>query len=164
MARGRLTWQQARKLGIKIPEPYPGYVYLSPEAREKLRPEQKLQVEMCEAVRPRLVPGARFCATNHELPGASKLFELFQQIRMAMGATNGFPDATVLWPTAKIGFVEIKKPRGEPDLFGRRTARGELSGSQRDFRDWCAEWGYPYCVPRSVEELLTTLAEWGAIR
>jgi hypothetical protein len=138
--------------------------HLSADARAKLRPEQKLQIEMCEAIRPRLVPGGRFSATNIELPGASRLFALFQQIRAAQGAEAGFPDAIVLWPVHNIGFVEVKKPRGEPDLFGYRKARGELSSQQREFRDWCHEWGYPYCSPRSVPEVLEVLLGWGAIR
>jgi hypothetical protein len=166
-AEGRLRTVPAVALGkatVAVGKPQGDCRRLSADARSRLKSEQRLQVEMCEAVRPRLVPGARWCATNIEMPGASKLFALFQTIRTAMGAEAGFPDVVVLWPRRNIGFVEVKRGRGEPDLLGHRKARGELSGAQREFRDWCDEWGYLWCSPRSVEEALRYLLAWGAIR
>jgi hypothetical protein len=156
----RLSYDEARRLGVKLPKPGPQP--LSAAARSRLSPEQLLQVEIVETVRPLLVPGARLIAINQELPGGSRLFTLWQHIKTAMGSESGSPDMVLLWPKRQVGFWELKRGRGEPDLLGHRKARGELSTEQRRWRNWCGDWDYPYAVPRSVQEAVDLAREWGA--
>ena len=135
---------------------------LSASARSYLKPEQLLQIAVVEALRPRLVDGAKLRATNGELPGGSKLFRLWQTVRRAMGYEPGGEDLEALY-RGRAYFIELKRGRGEPDLLGHRKARGELSAVQRTRRAWAEAQGFPTAVCRSVDEVEAALKGWGLI-
>jgi hypothetical protein len=135
---------------------------LSSSARSRLTPEQRLQVECIEQLRPRLVAGAKLIAINGELPGGTKLFRLWQAVRKAMGYEPGTPDLVGL-RAGSVYLIELKRPRGEPDLLGHRKSRGELSPEQREWRQWAADHGFPWVVARSVAELEDAMVRWGLI-
>ena len=69
-----------------------------------------------------------------------------------MGLKPGWPDFVLLSPTGQAHFLELKR-RG-----------GRLSESQRDFADWCAEYGCTFAVADDFDSALAILREWGAVR
>lgn len=135
---------------------------LSASARSRLQPEQLLQVEVIEQLRPRLVLGAKLCALNGELPGGTSLFRMWQSIRKAMGYEPGTPDLCA-FGAGRTCFIELKRPRAEADLLGHRKARGELSSPQRLWRNWAQEQGYDWIVARSVADVESALIRWQMI-
>ena len=146
------------------PVPEPAATGLSSAARSRLKPEQLLQVQIIEACRPMVEQaGGKLVAINGELPGGSRLFRLWQAVRRASGYEPGMPDLMALSADGRAGFLELKRGRGEPDLLGRRKARGELSAEQRAWRDWCRERGFEWACVRSVREAEETLSAWGAV-
>ena len=156
-ATGARLAESAPKSNPELPKPG-----LSAAARSYLRPEQLLQIAVIEALRPRLVEGAKLRATNGELPGGSRLFKLWQAVRRAMGYEPGGEDLEALY-RGRAYFIELKRGRGEPDLLGHRKARGELSAVQRTRRAWAEAQGFPMAVCRSVDEVEAALKGWGLI-
>ena len=136
---------------------------LSASARSYLKPEQLLQVECIEAMRPRLLGGAKLIPLNGELPGGSKLFRLWQAVRAAMGYQPGTPDLMILARSGRSYFIELKRAAGDPDLLGHKKARGELAPEQREWRAWAQEHGIPWAVCRTVPEVENALIGWGLI-
>ena len=149
------------RMASSVAEP-PGHHSLSASARSYLKPEQLLQVAVIEQLRPRLVAGAKLRATNGELPGGSKLFQMWQTVRREMGYEPGGEDLEALY-LGRAYFIELKRGRGDPDLLGHRTARGELSARQRQRRAWAESQGFPTAVCRSVAEVEAALQGWGLI-
>ena len=88
-------------------------------ARSYLKPEQLLQVQVIEQLRPKLVAGAKLISMCGELPGGTKLFQMWQAVRAAMGYEPGTPDMAALH-AGRVCFIELKRPRGEADLLGHR--------------------------------------------
>jgi len=66
-----------------------------------------------------------------------------------MGVVAGVPDLAIIRPAGRIAFIEIKGPSGSE------------SASQRAFKLFCATWGVPYAVCRSVDDARTFLAHIG---
>lgn len=145
-----------------VAEPTPG---LSARALAKLQPEQRLQIDIVAAIRPRLATcNGKVLLLGGELPGRSRLFRLWQFVRGLMGYEVGQPDLLVLWPAddgCRFGLLENKRPRGDADLLGNRKPAGQLSTEQRAFRDWCRAAGAPWAMPRSVGDALAVLDAWG---
>ena len=142
---------------------------LSAAARSRLKSEQRLQVEIVEALRPEVeAVGGRLVSICGELPGGRggkhKAFVLQQAIRRALGYQPGLPDLAVFWPRGRCGLIELKRPKADaPDLLGHRTAAGQLSPEQRAFRGFCREIALPWAMCRSVEETRAALVEWGCL-
>ena len=139
---------------------------LHSRARDKLTPEQRVQIEIVAELRPRLEAcGGKLLLLGGELPGGSKLFRLWQMIRRLMGYEAGQPDLLFLWPDpsgpCRVGLMEVKRPASDPDLFGHITPAGDLSTDQRLFRNWCREVRAPWARPRSLAEASAALDAWG---
>jgi hypothetical protein len=139
---------------------------LHPRARERLTPEQRVQIEIVAELRPRVEAcGGKLLLLGGELPGGSKLFRLHQFVRRLMGYEAGQPDLLFLWPDppwpCRVGVMEVKRPAGEPDLFGRTTAPGDLSTEQRRFRDWSRGVQAGWARPRTLAEATAALDAWG---
>lgn len=64
------------------------------------------------------------------------------------GLTPGFPDLIVYGP-GRIGHIEVKQ-------------EGEFAtDTQMEVEQWLSEWGHPYAVCRSLEDVDETLRRWG---
>ena len=135
---------------------------LSTASRSYLRPEQLLQIAVIEQLRPRLAEGAKLIALNGELPGGSRLFRLWQAVRRDMGYESGTPDLVGL-DGGVACFIELKRPKGEPDLLGHRKPAGQLSREQREWLGWAHDSGFHVAVCRSVDEVEAALKGWGLI-
>ena len=135
---------------------------LSTSARSYLKPEQLLQIAVVERSGHGLVDGAKLVALNGELPGGSRMFRLWQTVRRAMGYEAGTPDILVLHD-GRAWFLELKRPKGEPDLLGHRKPAGQLSAEQREWLGWAFDSGFPSAVCRSVDEVEAALKGWGLI-
>ena len=64
-----------------------------------------------------------------------------------LGLVAGVPDIVVLRSPGLCAFIEVK------------TAKGTLSNSQKAFRDWCAENGFPFAVVRGVGDVQAFLTD-----
>jgi len=111
-----------------VPPPLP--IYLA----RKLGPEQQFQALVIREMRPRLVDGAVLTPLNGELPGGrgGKEYRFLnaQMIRRIMGYQPGTPDLEAKRP-GFTGVLELKRARGDADLYGKRTSAGSLSPEQR---------------------------------
>ena len=70
----------------------------------------------------------------------------------AEGLTAGVADLCVMLQGGRVGWLEIK------------TAKGKQSNSQKGFAAVCAELGHPYALVRSLNEAISVLREWGALK
>lgn len=64
------------------------------------------------------------------------------------GVKAGAPDWVLLRQGGACGLIELK------------TESGNLSGVQREWRDWCGENGVPYAICRSVSDVQSVLVDW----
>jgi len=65
-----------------------------------------------------------------------------------MGAVAGVPDFCLLLPKGRVGFIELK------------TATGQLSTDQLEFRRVCLANGHGHEICRSVEQVEETCVRW----
>ena len=65
------------------------------------------------------------------------------------GVKPGIPDIAVVRGGGAIAFLEVK------------TAKGRLSPSQAEFKDWCGENAVPYAVVRGLGDVQTFLMDMG---
>lgn len=65
------------------------------------------------------------------------------------GVKAGVADIVILRNPGLCALIEVK------------TAKGNLSNSQKAFRDWCAANGFPYAVVRGVGDVQAALMDWG---
>jgi hypothetical protein len=70
----------------------------------------------------------------------------------AMGVQRGWPDFVLFDPSGLLHALELKR-LGET-----------MSEDQEAFQTWCIVRGVPHSVSRSVDEALTVLDAWGALR
>lgn len=82
------------------------------------------------------------------VPNGGKRDKIAAAILKREGVRAGVPDIIILRTGGTAAMLEVKKEGGK------------LSPHQRQFRDWCAENGFPFAVVRSVEDARETLAEW----
>lgn len=68
-----------------------------------------------------------------------------------LGVLAGVADLTVLWSDGQAGFIELK------------AGKGRLQDTQKAFRGALAERGHRWAECRSLEDVETTLKQWGAI-
>ena len=69
----------------------------------------------------------------------------------AMGAPRGWPDMVLLAPGGAMRCLELKR-LGE-----------DLTEEQAAFQLWCVRNGVPYCVARTMPEVLTIFSHWGCL-
>jgi len=67
-----------------------------------------------------------------------------------MGLFNGFPDITIIWGN-KHGYLEFK------------SKKGTLTDEQKWFQAHCKKHDIPHAVPRSAEQAMDALREWGVL-
>ena len=140
--------------------------YLSAELYRLLRPEQILSIAIADKLRDLSLAGqlhAVWSATAPELPARGRFVQAWQAIRSAMGCVPGVPDFVLTWAGGG-GWIELKRQRGDSDLFGHRIAAGQLSTNQRAFREWVNHIGCNHAVIHSLDELDATLKLWGCLR
>lgn len=70
----------------------------------------------------------------------------------AMGLARGWPDFVLIDPSGRLHALELKR-QGET-----------LTDDQEAFQEWAIAHGVPHSVSRSVDEALTVLDAWGALR
>ena len=70
----------------------------------------------------------------------------------AMGVQRGWPDLILFDPSGRLHALELKR-QGET-----------LTDEQSNFQTWCIARGVPHSVSRSVDEALTVLGAWEALR
>lgn len=122
---------------------------LSTRAIAKLKPEQRLQIEVVQHYRPLLVPDARLLGINGELPGGASMIHR-AAVRREMGYTRGTADLIcarpghVLWLEAKAGT--------------------DQSDDQELFADWAHSIGHGYGVFTSLEDAGVLLRIHGMLR
>jgi hypothetical protein len=114
----------------------------------RCNPEAAIQRAIVAALRLALPPGAIVHHSGHEQRGGDGRAKLAQAIGVGMGVHPGFADL-VLVSEGRVAFLEVK------------TAKGQLSGDQRAFRDAIRAQGLHYAVVRSIDEALSALTTHG---
>lgn len=66
-----------------------------------------------------------------------------------MGQLAGFPDLIIMWPFGRVGFIELKAPKGV------------FSKDQKDFRAWAECAGHLWAEVRDIIEFKAVLKGWG---
>lgn len=123
---------------------------LSSRAIAKLKPEQRLQIEVVQHYRPLLRPDARLLGINGELPGGGKATALRAAIRRDMGYVRGTPDLVAMKHSCTL-WLECK-------ILGN-----DCSDEQSQFSAWAIRTGHGYCVITSIEDAGAVLRIWGMI-
>lgn len=83
------------------------------------------------------------------LPESAMAFHPMQNPRSAkaganfkrMGMKAGIPDIGIIRATGRIYWIEVK------------ARKGRLSLSQKAFQMWCVQWGVPWCLARSIDDV-----------
>jgi len=70
----------------------------------------------------------------------------------AMGVVKGAPDLTLVGPTGRVCFMEIK------------SETGALSADQEDWMLWCIRHNISHSVCRSLDDAQKVLRHWGCIK
>jgi hypothetical protein len=141
-----------------------------------LQPEQRLQVEVADALRAASLEGrlrANWTAIPQELPLPGTVQRMAAMIgikRKAMGCLPGSPDLVFTWRNGG-GWIELKRPAGQQlrmavtngTLKAAKPAKGSLSPGQRDFRQWIDQHTCRHAVCTSAKEVLGVLYRWGIL-
>jgi len=69
-----------------------------------------------------------------------------------MGVRRGVPDFVFVLQNRQAAFLELK------------TGDGVLSPAQDDFAERCSAIGAPYAIARSIDDAISILSAWGAIK
>lgn len=119
----------------------------------KLEPEQKLSVQLADALRLAVVED-RYKGVWCHIPNEAKRSQIVGMILKAMGMLPGAPDFFFLW-AGDGGVIELK------------TASGTLSEHQAHWRTWCADAGIKHAVCKGDDadlQALAVLRDWNALR
>lgn len=124
-------------------------------SRLRLKPEETLAVAFADALRDATFDGSLRAVWTHpanEIAGRrSGLSKIRYAIAKRMGLIDGTADYLFLWADGS-GALEAK------------VGSNGQQPNQLDFEWWCKKNGVRYHVFTSVEEGLSTLKEWGALR
>lgn len=107
-------------------------------------PEAELQAAVCRFLAVAMTPPSRFFFC----PNGGNLSRTQAGRFKAMGLTPGVPDLHFIWPGG-YGVIELK------------AAKGRLDDKQVAFLGHVQECGHRWAVCRSVEQVESTLREWG---
>ena len=66
----------------------------------------------------------------------------------AQGVRAGVADLCVMLPGGKVGFMEVKTPKGR------------ISDKQREFADVCRAYDIPHSYVRSIDDAITAVRAW----
>lgn len=112
--------------------------------------ELSIHISVIDALRQFAAPGVVFYhAANGELRDKRAAAKL-----RAMGVRPGVADISLLIPAT---------PWARPAYMELKSTKGRLSLDQRIFRADVTDIGCLYAEPRSVDEALSILIEWGAL-
>lgn len=149
----------------------------------KVKPEEGLSIRVYQALLVEWHAGrlrATFTCIPNELPrpnrGGKSIASFaiaVQNKRRAMGRIPGASDFVFVWDIGG-GWIELKDPGGAPTIRKVQRAagpafrtmlsdRGTESDEQRAFGAWCGLVGARRAICYSVDEVLATLAQWGAL-
>ena len=81
------------------------------------------------------------------VPNGGKLSAATGALLKATGTRAGVPDITILFPSAKALFVELKAPKGT------------LQPSQKEWRDKLQAYGFAWGEARSLDDLIELVAK-----
>jgi hypothetical protein len=113
--------------------------------------EFQLACSVADLLRKGIAPGWNFShfPAGEQRPRAAAIRLL------RMGLKRGWSDLILLspLPATLAHFLELKRGR-----------EGELSEDQEAFQRYCVTHGYPHEVARTLDEALTVLRRWGALR
>lgn len=116
--------------------------------KRRSSPEHKMQVALFDylalALRPELEARAVPNGEKRHISVASRLKD--------EGVRRGTPDIFVCLPEGRVGWLEMKAPKGS------------LQPEQRAFRDKVQALGHFWGMARSVDEALDHLTRWDALK
>lgn len=122
--------------------------------RGRSGPEDQIAMAVANMLRAEALSGnliGTFTHIPNEIGGGNSSSRVRYALAKAMGLISGAPDYVFAWPGGS-GWIELK------------TKTGTLNPNQRDFRQWCADTGVLFATCRSVNEVIATLREWGALK
>lgn len=141
----------ARPLGIFTP---PAYLLRLMQRDKinwnwKINPEQKLSIQVADMLRVATLEG-RYKGVWHAVPNEGKRHKIVALIMKAMGLLPGVLDFSFkgLWGN---GCIELK------------AGKNGLTDNQKDFIQWCDAEGVKHALCRTVEQVESTLKDWGAL-
>lgn len=123
-----------------------------PRAREDRAPAPKelsLHIPVATLLKDHCLPDWEWA----HYPGGEVLDERTAAKLKAMGRRMGWPDFIFITPYGSIMFLELK-----------RSGKSPLSDEQKKFRERCIARRNPYVVAWTMDQVLTTLTEWGCLR
>lgn len=110
--------------------------------------EHKIQVQLLDylrfAARPEIYYFAIPNQGNRHILNASRM--------KAEGVRSGVADLCFMLPNGLVGWMEMKKPGGQ------------MSDTQKAFRDRCLMLGHHWALAKSVDEALEALTKWDALK
>ena len=121
---------------------------LKAEVASQGRAEMQLHVAIAELLRATASPGVRFWHTPN---GGKRAKQEAAQFKL-MGVKAGVSDLVISMPGGRTGYIEVKAPNGR------------LTEEQENFLAAMAANGNPTAVVRSLDEAVSILTNWGAIR
>jgi hypothetical protein len=105
-------------------------------------PERAIQI----AIKRRLALSGVVC---HHSPNAGKRSVIGGRMLKQEGMITGWPDLTVVGPSGRIAFLEVK------------SAKGHTTDAQDDCLRMLQRMGHDVAVVRSQDEAVLMLQEWG---
>lgn len=114
-------------------------------AKHRRNDEHKIQTAIMSFL-DRALPSSCYAFA---VPNGGKRDAVTGAILKREGVKAGVADIIVLRNPGLCALIEVK------------TSVGTLSNSQKAFRDWCAENGFPYAVCRGVGDVQDALTDWG---
>jgi hypothetical protein len=115
---------------------------------KRAAPEHRIQVALMDYLRLALRPELEVRA----IPNGEKRHIRVASRLKAEGVRRGTPDIFVCLPQGRIGWLEMKAPKGV------------LSPEQKHFRDKVLALGHFWALARTVDQALEHLTEWDALR
>ena len=109
------------------------------------RPEEDLQRAVVQFLKVACPTALWFAVPNQR--GTRKRWE--NEMLVAMGVRAGVPDLVFVLPGGRVGFIELKAPKGR------------MEASQLIFAEEALALGTLHLVCRSVAEVQGALAAWG---
>lgn len=104
--------------------------------------EAKIQCAICQLLQ---LHHIYYHSVPNELAGGGKSAKIRMGQFISLGLRKGVADLVVFWPSG-IGYVEVKTPTGRQ------------SDNQKHFQARCEEYGVPYDLVRSVEDVQRLIA------
>lgn len=82
------------------------------------------------------------------IPNGGKRDRITGAIMKREGVKAGVPDIAIVRNGGAVAFIEVK------------TAKGRLSNSQTEWRDWCGANSVPWALCRGVGDVQAALLDW----